>query len=89
MERPRPPLRELCAESVAADVCHAVLFGKGRDSTGRILSVQCLAEKDEVRKASADRELRLLERFKICLEAGQSLERQEGRRRSYMSSDQV
>ena len=72
VERPGPPLRELCAESIASDIGHIILFRKWGNSAGRIFSVQGLTEKDEVCKAPADREFGFLKRLEVGLDTGQS-----------------
>ena len=54
VERPRPPLRELRAESVASHVCHVILLGKWGNSAGWVLAVERLAEEYKVCEASAN-----------------------------------
>jgi hypothetical protein len=78
VERPSPALRELRAESVASDIGHVVLFGKWRNSAGWIFTVEGLAEKNEVSKASANRELGPLERLEVRLKVGQQSEQKTG-----------
>ena len=76
VKRPCPPLCELRTESVASHVCHVILLRKWGSSAGWVLAVERLAEEHKVGEASANREVRPLERFEVCLEAGQSYERQ-------------